>query len=316
MNKKILIQLVVFNKIEWSIKSINSIPDKYLVYVYHNASNNQLRYLMKSEDNVKIMENPKNIGFSKAHNIIFNKKKADYHLVLNPDTILSKDFVHQLLESMRRDQNIGMVSGKLLRCSEDAEPLNVIDSTGLVVKKSRQAFDRGQGEEDRGQYDEPEYIFGCSGAAVLYRREMLEDIAIDGEYFDEDFFAYKEDVDLAWRAQLRGWKAYYNPKAVIYHARGWKEKSRKEVPRFVRIHSFKNRYLMLLKNDTVLNILKDLPGILLYEFAAFIYVLFREPFLLKAYLEVIRLLPKMLRKRKKIMAEKKVLDQYIRKWFI
>ena len=85
----------------------------------------------------------------------------------------------------------------------------MIDSTGIVMLPSIRHLDRGAGELDRGQYDRDEDVFGASGAAALYRRSMLDDVRVDGEWFDEDFFAYREDADLAWRAQWRGWRCRY-----------------------------------------------------------------------------------------------------------
>jgi hypothetical protein len=83
----------------------------------------------------------------------------------------------------------------------------VLDSTGICWTKNQRHFDRGSGEADRGQYGRAEYVFGVTGAAAFYRRACLEDVAFHGEAWDEDFFLYREDADLAWRAAWRGWNA-------------------------------------------------------------------------------------------------------------
>lgn len=110
-----------------------------------------------------------------------------------------------------------------------------------TINKARRAFDRGQGKAANA-YDNPNEVFGVSGAAALYSSKMIKQISIDGEFFDEDFFAYKEDVDVAWRARIFGWGAAYVPGAIAYHERGWKTGSREKQPLFIRQHSFANRH--------------------------------------------------------------------------
>ena len=90
----------------------------------------------------------------------------------------------------------------------------VFDSTGIYMTPNLRHLDRGSRIPDKGQYDRSEYVFGGTGAACLYRRAMIDDISIRNEFFDADFFAYREDADVAWRAQLLGWRCLYNPLAV------------------------------------------------------------------------------------------------------
>jgi GT2 family glycosyltransferase len=144
---------------------------------------------------------------------------------------------------------------------------------------------------------------------------MLEDVSIDGEYFDEAFFAYREEVDLAWRAQWRGWGCRYVPSAVAYHARTYSPETRHQQPAWLRQLQYRNRYLMLIKNASLRNLLWHAPYVLTTELAAFAYVLLVERELLPCYREVVELLPAMLRKRKKIMARRRVSDREMRRWF-
>ena len=116
------------------------------------------------------------------------------------------------------------------------------------------------------------------GAAVLFRRAMLEEVQIDGEYFDEDFFAYKEDVDICWRAQLLGWSSFYNPAAIAYHLRGWKRRDdRRRVPWLRKYHSFKNHYLMMIKNEIPALFWRDFFPILWLGVRAIVYISVMEP---------------------------------------
>ena len=95
-----------------------------------------------------------------------------------------------------------------------------------------------------------EYVFGASAAAALYRRAMIDDVAVDGDFFDPDFFAYREDADVAWRAQLLGWRCIYTPAAVAYHVRTVTPANRRSLPPVINMHSVKNRFLMRIKNAT------------------------------------------------------------------
>ncbi len=90
----------------------------------------------------------------------------------------------------------------------------MVDSTGIYFNPMLRHLDRGSQEVDNGHYLQYEYVFGATAAAALYRRSMIEDISLDGEFFDTDFFVYREDADVAWRAQLMGWKCMYAPYAA------------------------------------------------------------------------------------------------------
>lgn len=166
-----------------------------------------------------LVRSHRNLGYAGAANRAIRESSGAYVLLLNPDVTLAPTFVERLPEVAERDPGIGSLTGKLLR--RPAGPGECrIDSTGHVLYRSRWAADRGTGEPDRGQYDAPGEVFGVSDAAALYRRAMLEDVRVGAEYFPESFFAYLEDVDLDWRARLRGWRAYCVPGAVAHYARG------------------------------------------------------------------------------------------------
>src|SRR5437016_6203643 len=133
-----------------------------------------------------------------------------------------------------------------LRCQDygSLELIVVDNASSDGTRKILGHLDRGAEELDRGQYDEPAYVFGATGAAALYRRVMIEDISVAGEFYDEDFFSYREDADVAWRAQLRGWRCVYTPRAVAWHVRRVTPSRRRELPLFINWHSVKNRFLM------------------------------------------------------------------------
>jgi GT2 family glycosyltransferase len=157
-----------------------------------------------------------NVGFSRANNIAIRASHGEFFLALNADAFLAADYIENCIRLLGSDRQIGMVGGKLL---SDRDP-RIIDSAGTLISKEGLAIERGNGAPDFGQFDTPCEIVGVCAAAALYRREMLEDIKQCGEYFDEDFFAYHEDVDLCVRSILQGWKIWYCPSAAATHVRG------------------------------------------------------------------------------------------------
>jgi GT2 family glycosyltransferase len=243
---------------------------------------------------------PSNRGFSAAHNALIRDSRGVYYLTLNPDVVLDPGFVAALVDAMDAAPGAGSATGKLRR----AEPAGVLDSTGVVMHRSQRHFDRGADERDRGQFDAPGPVFGVSGAAGFYRRAMLDDVAVDGEVFDEDFFAYREDADLAWRAQLLGWDAIYVPAATATHVRRVTPERRTQLPAAINRYSVRNRFLLRLKNQTLGQAMRfALPG-LARDVQVIGYVLAREWGSIPGLVDVARLLPRMLRKRRTIMARR------------
>ena len=184
------------------------------VWVVDNASSDGSVEMVRARfPGVRVICNPENVGFARAFNQAARATDAPLLLSLNPDVTVRQGFVKELVEAARSEARAGMAAPKLLQASAP----EMLDSTGLFVDRRRRPWDRGQGKPDRGQYDDDTVIFGACGGAALYKREMLEDIRLGQEYMDEDFFAYYEDADLAWRAQARGWQAVYAPRAVAAH---------------------------------------------------------------------------------------------------
>lgn len=269
--------------------------------------------------NITLVENGENIGYAGGHNKAIKMSQGAYFVALNPDVFLTPTFIEEKVKAAEQDARIGMVEGKLLKVHFDGDrpvETGLLDSTGLILRKDRKNYERGHGEPDDGTYGDEEFVFGASGAAPLCKREMLEDLRVGEEYFDEDFFAYREEVDLAWRAQLRGWKCLYTPKAVAYHVRSYSPETRKQQPRFLRRLQFRNRYLLMLKNDSWRNMLRHAPYIFGFEILALGYVCLREPHLLLGYWDALRLLPRMIRKRRIVRSRRSVPDSDLLEWFV
>lgn len=263
-----------------------------------------------------------NVGFCAAQNRLISQETAEYVLVLNPDVVLDPHFLEILIGEMDRDSSAGSATGKLLRWQPGiSDPAHqnsghrILDTTGIYITPNQRHFDRGAGEVDTGQYERPEYVFGASGAAAVYRRAMLEDIRNGNEYFDENFFAYREDADLAWRAQWMGWRCLYVPEATGYHERKVLPERRAVLPDAVNMHSFKNRFLLRVKNMDFGTYARFIIPITLRDIAAVIYVLLREWSSLPGIPLFIRFFPKSWALRKSIKASRRVSPGEIRSWF-
>lgn len=281
------------------------------VVVWDNASSDGSADLARAAG-AAVVASAANVGFAAAANELIRRTSAPYLLLLNPDAYPAPDYVVRLREAAEADPRIGSVTGKLLRPAEGPGP-PVIDSTGHVLYRNRSALNRGENEADLGQFDEPGEVFGACAAAALYRRAMLEDVRIGDEYFDSAFFAYLEDVDLDWRARLRGWKAYYVPTAVAIHERGHRGKRRMKNAWVLR-HSLKNRYLMMLRNDRLADVLRDLPAIIGMEALRAIDYVLTHPSALRGYLDLLRLLPHAVGTRRAIQARRVPGPSPVRAW--
>ena len=285
------------------------------IIVIDNASiDGSVEWIRANYPGVLLKCYKENRGFSAALNEGIRTTDAPFILSINPDVILQPDCIMQMVKVMLEEPKVGIVSPKLFRFDNN----QLLDSTGLFINRRRCPYDRGQGEIDRGQYNKYKYVFGSCGALALYRREMLEDLAFKDEYFDEDFFAYYEDADLAWRAQLCGWQAIFEPQAVASHVRGWGDTLRKQGkkdaqgPRL----ALRNRYLMSLKNDRLSNFVVDFPLILAAELPRLLFAAIHMPSVLLGIFDFFILLNTMVQKRRSLWQKPGVKESNLRPWFV
>jgi GT2 family glycosyltransferase len=288
------------------------------VVVVDNASSDETPDILREfEHRAKVVYNKQNVGFAAGQNQAMALSAADWLLALNPDVRLTPHFASSLLAAAEADATVGSVCGKLLGMTATleipAEP--ILDSTGIFFTPSLRHFDRGSQSADRGQYDRFEYVFGGTGAACLYRRLMLEDLSMNGEFFDSDFFVYREDADLAWRAQLYGWKCLYTPLAVAYHVRRVLPRNRSSLPVSINMHSVKNRWLMRIKNTTVDLYARHWLAITLRDGLVIGGCLLREFSSLRAFALLARLAPRAWQKRRIVMHKRRATDEYMAAWF-
>jgi GT2 family glycosyltransferase len=252
-----------------------------------------------------------NTGFAAAHNRLAREFPAQYVVFLNPDTIADPGFLRELIGALDGEPGAGSATGKLLRMDGVT-----IDSTGIVMTPNQRHLDRGGGEPDRGQYDSPEEVFGASGAAAVYRYACLEDVAIDGMFFDEDFFAYREDADLAWRCWLMDWTCLYVPTATLRHRRRVTPERRSRLPAAINRHSVKNRFLLQINNMTP-GVRKALFWPVLKRDAAVVgYVLLREWGSLPGLWFLWRNRKRLVEKGRRIRSRARASDTALVRWFL
>ncbi|HET7212591.1 MAG TPA: glycosyltransferase family 2 protein [Terriglobia bacterium] len=290
------------------------------VVLVDNASNDRTRELVARLEppQYQVILNEQNVGFAAAQNQAIRRARGEWLLTLNADVVLSPNFVSQLLAAAEAtDSRVGALCGKLLRWNPGGEPefTRRIDSTGIYFTRNLRHFDRGSEEMDSGQYDRMQYVFGATAAAALYRRAMVEDVSVEGEFFDEAFFAYREDADLAWRAQLLGWSCLYVPSAVGWHERRVTPERFRQLPLVINWHSVKNRFLMRLKNATLGTWLRLFVPIAWRDLLIAGYSVLVDQRLLSALGFVWKSRGNTWRKRRLIQARRRVAEKDIRDWF-
>jgi len=285
------------------------------VVVVDNASTDITRDLLRSrEAKWRVMYNPTNVGFAAGQNQALRAAHGDWLLCLNPDVLLAEDFIVRLLEALSLHAEAGAICGKLLRWvpSAEVERTHIIDSTGIYFTRNMRHLDRGAEETDNGQYDRLQWVFGATGAAAMFRRPFVEAVSVDGEFFDEDFFAFREDADLAWRAQLMGWKCLYVPSAVAWHVRRVTPERREQLTHEI---SVKNRFLMRGKNASGWLCWRLFWPVGWRDLMIFGYAVLRDRRLLSALVYPLCNFSRVQRKRRIIQLHRRVTDRRLIWWF-
>jgi len=291
------------------------------VQVTDNASSDGTPELIHTHCGFKarIFKNTKNLGFAGAHNQgvkRFLDGEYQYLLILNPDVALDPGALAALVGALEASKEAGTACPRLLRAGGELKAVmpKRLDAAGMVLTPSLRHFDRGSEEEDRNQYQDQEFVFGGSGACLLLRRDFVMDVLLEGkrdadsakiypqlasgraerkQLFDEAFFAFREDADLAWRAANLGWECLYVPKAAGTHRRSVLPEKRRSLPKELNRWSVRNRFLLQL-NNYFFSCFKAafLPGIVFRNLIVFLGVIFTEPSSIPAFVEVIKLLPR------------------------
>lgn len=257
-------------------------PDVETIVVDNGSADGSADLVAERFPGATLIRNRENAGFCKANNAALKRSTGLFILCLNADAVLEPDFLETALPAFEVSPLVGMVAGKILRFDR-----RTLDSAGQVLTRARRIRDRGYGEPDTGRFDASCEIFSVCGAVALYRRATVEAVSRDGQFFDESFFSFGEDMDVAWRAQRAGWKGRYVPQAGARHFRGGTQPGGASAlgrlsqmarrPSSTRAHIVKNRYLMILKNDTLGSFVRDLPFIAAWEVLQWGYILVAAP---------------------------------------
>lgn len=339
---RLSVNIVSWNSMAFLPQLFDSLEEQQIQFrtiVVDNASSDgSSAWLAKEKSQITILRNMRNHGFSRAHNQAIQMALAGwgdtdlsrcYIVVCNPDIEFDSACLKTLFDYMEAHPEADACMPKLrrayLRATETeqikTERSEIIDATGLVLTKSRRAYDRGAGEPDMAQYDEAYAVFGVGGALACYRASSLI-LVLDGqEFYDEDFFAYQEDVDVAWRWKRLGLKSAFVPQALAWHHRAAPSSSsgnwlkafadRRRKPKHINYLSTRNHVWLLVKHLSASDLIAHGLWILPYEACKLIAALFSFSSL-KGYVHALQGLPKMLKKRKKYKQKERVDARAIR----
>lgn len=318
------VSLVTFNGAQYIRECLKSVQEQTLtnfeVIIVDNASSDDTvtiaREVMPAAG---IIENSLNVGFAEGHNSAIARATGRYVLVLNQDSILEGDYCEKLVAFLEAHSDAASATGTILRCDALTKQVKkrIMDSQGMFITKAYFVRLTNEGQPSSGNENEPREVFGIPATVALYRRSALDDVAIPTEkgkeVFDEDFFMYKEDVDLSYRLQWRGWKSYLIPDAISYHVRTKRGGSRPS--RWINELSYRNTILYQWKNISRDLFARVWPSILFFEAAKIAYSLVCEPSSLLRIVDVWRLRSRMSQKRAWIMGNRKVTAKQLLRFY-
>jgi len=282
-----------------------SFKDFETIMVDNGSTDASVDFTEQKFPEVRVIALDDNRGFSAAVNAGIRASEAEYVVLLNNDTEQDPGWLAALVDAADAHPEAGLFASKLV----DFHNRDVLDGAGDALRRSGLPYRIGHQELDRGQFDEPAYVFGACAAAALYKRKLFEEIGP----FDEDFFAYCEDGDVSFRAQLAGYKCLYVPGAVVYHM-GSASTGGKRSPTATRLGT-QNCVNLLVKNLPAALVWSSLPSLLAGQLSRIVITSFSSAGL-RAHLGGLagawRLLPQMLKKRKEIQNRRRVSDNDVR----
>lgn len=275
-----------------------------IVVVDNGSTDDSVSFVSQNFPQVKIVCLDKNFGFATAINAGVKAVNTAYVAFVNNDTEIDKHWLSEIMQCAKKYPEVASFCSKLLNYDDRKK----IDGVGIRINEVGQARSIGWEEKDTGQYEQEMAIFGATGGAALFKR----DVFIKVGWFDQHYFMYSEEVDWAFRAQFLGYKSMYCPKAIIYHKHKASSSKRKQM---LEYWQFTNMYMTIIKDFPTTILLKKwrwLKIILVYFntiWYQFRSGFFWQPFAVTATL--IKNLPYLLQQRSKIQRSRKVSDEYI-----
>ena len=297
-----------------------------IIFVDNGSKDKSVEFVREFFLDVNIIELKENTGFAKGNNIGIHKAFSDsqvkYIAILNTDAMVENQWLSEMMTLIDNDDKAGSVTPKIKKYYKR----NIIDSIGNAIHLDGGGVSNHINKVDNGQYNSIKEVFGPSGCAALYSREMLEDIKIDNDFFDDDFFAYFEDIDLNWRARSKSWKSLFAPNAIVYHKHS--ETVGLYSP-FKAFYTNRNRYFVIIKNYPLFL----LPKAVFYLFLGYFHSVFSiaknkgpsarlveksgfseaAKIIIRGWIDVVKYLPAMLKKRSYIMKNKKISNKEVKK---
>jgi GT2 family glycosyltransferase len=288
-----------------------------LIHVDNASADESVALMRALAPHARTISNETNRGFSAAVNQALKLANGEYVLLLNPDAFLEPHYIESIIAALTDDRT-GMATGTLLQVPKELAPrTKLIDSKGIRMTRSGRHFDIDQGKPDtRHPTPDTHEVFGVSGAAAMYRTTFIRDVTVGGEFLDEDFFAFREDADVAWRGRLFGWKAVYVPEAVAHHVRTVTPEKRRELSAVINMHGVKNRFLLRLKNEGLYLALRNAPFELTRDLIVIVAALTIERTSLPALRWLWKNRGRIMEKRRAIQSRRRVSDRDLAGWFV
>lgn len=320
--------LAILKKCLQAVRRQTLLPDR--VIVVDNGSTDGSVAWINEQQYLELIALPSNTGFAHPNNLgiahALADKNTEYIITLNNDTEPDSKYLEELIGCAKRHPDAGSIQPKVVSATDTT----IIDTVGILIHQDMSAMNKGQWEKDTGQYETEAEVFGASASAGLYARSALEAVALPKHiYFDSEYFAYYEDVDVAWRLRLAGYTSYYTPTAIVKHQHSTTGVSHSP---FKAFHIHRNHYY---------NIIKDLP--LPFAIRAFVLLPMRYLLLITSLLrkkgpsaelakrteksygivqivlaswrDIIVQMPSLLRKRRLIQQQRTVSLHTLNSWF-
>ena len=322
MGRDVTAVLIAWNSARWLPRCLDALSRQSVsggtirLVAIDNASADDSARILERAAPAALIRNDQNRGFAAAANQGIAATNDPWVLFLNPDVRLEAGYIEECVGALESTgERFGSATGTLYRAAaDDMRPLAGIDTTGIRMTRSGRHLDITDPPPPRGSG--PREVFGVSGAAAVYRRRCLEHLSVEGEIFDEDFFAYREDADLAWRARLFGWRSIHVPEAIAYHVRRVTPEVRLDLPGEINMHSVKNRFLLRLKNEGGSMAVRHAPWEIGRDLTVALATLTIEWSSLPAWRWLWRNRARVIRKREEIQRRRVVSDRDLAPWFV
>ena len=309
--KKNEISVVIpnFNGKELVVGCLNSLrkqkfKDFGIVVVDNGSWDGSIDLITNQFPEVTVIPLEKNTGFAHAVNVGIKKSQSPYVFLLNNDTELDPNCLFKLVSVAKEKKDVGFVTAKFLDFKDRTKIQNATDQIDVVGH----LIIKGENKKDSPEYNKEGYTFLASGGGTLIKREVFDTIG----FFDDDFFFYMEDADFFLRAQIGGFKGWYEPKAIVYHI-GRATSSKR--PKWSEYMVFRNMTMVIIKNFPFSLLMMDFNWlkIILVHLNTIRFLIFRNNIMgvLRAEGFLIKSLPTLFKKRSNIQKSKRVDDQYI-----